>query len=71
MNNEADAGLTPRARWKKFYRYIRVIRREQYKAVQDTVLYGTGAVFVPENGDDPHHVSPWDYVIKDKTITII
>jgi len=48
--------MTPRERWKKAWRYIRVARRESRKARTDLLLYGTGAVLVPNNGADPCHI---------------
>lgn len=42
--------------WKRVWRRIRVCRREGNKAIVDTMIYGTGAVFVPKDGSDPHHI---------------
>ena len=48
--------MNARQWWKMYYRLLRVTKRETHKATMDLILYGTGAVFVPKNGDDPYHV---------------
>ena len=48
--------MTAREAWKIYYRMIRVARREALKATMDMVFYGTGAVMIPGNSDDPKHI---------------
>ena len=61
--------MTAREYWRVVYRMIRIARRETLKAAMDTMIYGTGAVYIPANGDDPRHV-PWpemaDIIQRDK-----
>ena len=47
--------------WKKFYRTLRVTRREAYKAALDVMMYGTGVMIIPNDGSDPKHM-PFDKV---------
>jgi hypothetical protein len=35
-----------RAQWKRYYRQLRIIRRESLKAAMDVLLFGTGCVRV-------------------------
>jgi len=35
-----------REQWRKHYRQLRIIRREAWKACQDMIIFGTGAVKV-------------------------
>ncbi len=44
--------------WKKFYRMLRVTRRESAKAVTDMFIFGTGAVIFPHDGGDVKRVHP-------------
>lgn len=44
--------------WKKFYRTLRVIRRESLKVVKDAMLYGTGFMHFPEDGSDVECIHP-------------
>ncbi len=44
-----------RQQWKKIWRAIRVARRESSKAWRDCMLYGTGVIYFPKNGD-PRHI---------------
>ena len=46
--------MTPRQRWKIQYRLKRIMIREMNKCLFDTLLYGTGAIFV--DGTEPKHV---------------
>lgn len=49
--------MTPAKRWwKKYYRLQRVAKREAMKSLLDMTIYGTGAVFVPNDGSDPRYV---------------
>lgn len=43
--------MTTREWWKKYYRALRVCRREAMKATQDMMLYGTGVVKVSADGE--------------------
>lgn len=47
-----------RATWKAYYRLMRIIRRETYKAHTDCLLYGTGFVRVSDEGF-VNHIYPW------------
>jgi hypothetical protein len=42
--------------WKKFYRTLRIVRREAYKVTLDMMIYGTGTMMVSDDGSDPKHV---------------
>lgn len=48
--------MNAKQRWKVTWRAIRVSRRETKKAAVDIAIYGTGAVFIPNDGGDPQHV---------------
>jgi len=50
-----------RQAWKIFYRYLRVSKRESLKASVDMMLFGTGAVMVPNDGSDPYRIRPEDF----------
>lgn len=54
------SAMTPRIitrqQWKVIWRRMRVAAREAHKAHLDALIYGTGAVFVPNDGGDPRHV---------------
>lgn len=56
MRKGIDNPDTPRARWRRIWRTIRVARRENGKAMRDVLIYGTGAVLVPKDGSDPRHI---------------
>lgn len=45
-----------RVRWKVVRRLIRVVRRENRKALRDCALFGSGVVFFPNDGSDPRHI---------------
>lgn len=53
--------MTTKETWKAFYRKLRIARRESLKATIDVVCYGTGVVFIPNNGDDPQHIPVEDF----------
>ena len=58
-------GPNARARWKFLYRKLRVCKRETLKAGTDVMLYGTGAVFVPNNiVCDPYRIHPKDIALE-------
>lgn len=42
--------------WKRWYRTLRIVRREHAKAVYDLMVYGACAVAIPEDGSDPYHI---------------
>jgi len=46
--------MTPRQRWKFWYRQLRIIRRESTKAHLDMLIYGTG--FVEISADIPDYI---------------
>lgn len=48
--------MTPREYWKIIYRTSRIARREAVKAAADMMMFGTGVVFIPNDGGDPKHV---------------
>lgn len=54
MNREA---------WKFYYRQLRIVRRESWKAAMDMVIYGTGYVRVDDNGF-VNHILPQSVVIR-------
>jgi hypothetical protein len=54
--------MTARDQWKILYRAIRVARREARKVAIDVMVYGTGVLYVPNNGDDIYRVEPWRVV---------
>jgi len=43
-----------RDHWRAIHRLARIARRETMKAVNDMLIYGTGAVFVPNDGEPSH-----------------
>jgi hypothetical protein len=49
----AMSNLTAKQKWKRFYRAIRIARREADKAILDMMIYGTGIVLMPKDGSDP------------------
>jgi hypothetical protein len=57
-------GPNARGIWKTFYRKIRVCKRESLKAGNDMMVYGTGCVYVPNNGDDPRRIHPHDIILE-------
>jgi len=57
--------MTARQAWKKYYRLVRVMKREGLKAAIDTMMFGTGAVFLPDDtNSDPYHVPFSEIIIK-------
>ena len=52
-----------RGRWKAYWRALRVARRETFKMSLDLLMYGSGVIFVPAQGD-PHHVRIQDFYWK-------
>ncbi len=46
--------ITARERWKALHRMQRVIKREQFKASMDVLVYGSGVVYIPNDGDPKH-----------------
>jgi len=44
--------------WKKHYRLLRVVKREASKASEDMMLFGTGAIMIPDDGSDPYRIHP-------------
>lgn len=48
--------MNAKQHWKRYYRLLRVARREALKSAIDMMCYGTGAVFIPNNGSDPRHI---------------
>lgn len=52
-----------RAQWKVYYRQLRIIRRETWKATEDMILFGTGVVEVSENIPDYIRYVPLDMVL--------
>jgi hypothetical protein len=52
--------MSAREVWRQWYRALRVLRREQRKAAQDLMLFGTGVVMMPNDGD-PYHVPLADF----------
>jgi hypothetical protein len=42
--------------WKIVYRKLRIARREAIKAAADMMMYGTGAVMVPNDGGEVKHI---------------
>jgi hypothetical protein len=51
--------MTPRARWKAYYRQQRIIARECRKMFSDVVIYGTGAVEI--RSTIPDYIRHVDY----------
>lgn len=47
--------MTAREQWKREHRHSRVVKRESLKAMKDAMLYGTGAVYIPNTGE-PRHI---------------
>ena len=40
--------------WNAFYRRLRIVRREAQKAALDLLVFGTGAIFLGNNGMVKH-----------------
>jgi len=57
--------MNAKQRWKKLYRAIRVSRRENLKAIEDMMLFGTGCVFVPNDGSDPRRIDIKDMLLSE------
>lgn len=55
--------MTAKERWKKFYRLLRIARRESKKATEDMILYGSGFVRMKENGES-ERVEPWKVILE-------
>ena len=45
-----------RRTWKIYHRLQRIIVRESWKAYEDAVIFGTGAVKIDNETGEPHHV---------------
>ncbi len=45
-------------KWKKIHRILRVEKRESLKASVDMMIFGTGAVMVPDDGAVPYSIRP-------------
>lgn len=43
--------MTPRQKWKVWYRQYRIVRRESVKATIDMMIYGTGCVIITDTPD--------------------
>jgi hypothetical protein len=49
-----------KAEWKRYYRQVRIIRRESLKAAMDVLVFGAGFVRIgPEVKDFIEHVDTW------------
>ena len=46
--------MNTRELWYKYWRLVRIARREQMKACKDMLVYGTGVVIVDETGGARH-----------------
>lgn len=55
--------MTPRQRWKFWYRQVRIIRREASKAHMDMLIYGTGYVYIGPDVPDYIQYVPIQEVI--------
>lgn len=55
--------MTPREKWKLAWRRIRIFRREYAKVQIDMIVFGTGAMLIPDDGSDPSHVPIEDLVM--------
>ena len=42
--------------WRKYYRAMRVARRECNKAFIDMIIYGSACVFFPDTDGDPVYI---------------
>lgn len=52
-----------RTQWKLYYRQLRIIRREAYKATMDMMIFGTGFVCVSDDGF-VNHLLPQSMVLR-------
>jgi hypothetical protein len=52
--------------WKIFYRKLRVTRREAMKVAIDTMVYGTGVMYVPDDGSDCKRIHPSEIQLTDE-----
>ena len=48
--------MTPRKRWKIWYRQYRIVRREWQKATEDMILFGSGFVLLKAEPDYIEHI---------------
>lgn len=61
LADEFEAAPTPRAKWKVLYRHLRISRRVAVAVLNDMMIFGTGCMFVGDDGD-VRHVPPWEWV---------
>ena len=54
---------TAKKAWKTIYRLLRIAKREGQKAATDTMIYGSGFVFIEEDGE-AHHIPLGDIRVK-------
>ena len=51
--------MTAKEKWRREYRLVRIARRENLKATKDAMIYGTGYVYVGDDGE-AICVRPWE-----------
>jgi hypothetical protein len=56
--------MTPRQRWKVWYRQWRIIRRECTKAHFDMMIYGTGCVMLKNEPDYIEYIPIQDITLR-------
>lgn len=53
-----------RRAWKVYWRMLRIYNREQRKAWQDTLIFGTGFLLTTSDGYQ-NHVLPWSVLAQE------
>ena len=56
--------MTAREHWKRYYRVLRIARRETLKAASDMLVYGTGVVIISSTDHLPRHIPMKDIAEK-------
>ena len=54
MHKRSHAERVARAWWRKVYRLVRIHRRENAKAMNDALLFGTGLMLTRRDGESEH-----------------
>lgn len=61
--------MNARAKWKVYWRQVRIVRRETAKAARDMLIFGTGCVFMSGDGFINHVLPEAVLIGRDGSIT--